>query len=90
MILLIIPSNVVVKYTRFLFSYIYFFLIVHEDLLDILEDNDEVMESVKTTQLLIDDYKQGIADRLKPKLQELKREGDSKIGLASEKCNVSF
>lgn len=63
---------------------------MHEDLLDILEDNDEVAESVKNTQRLIDDYKQGIADRLKPKLHELKREGDSKIGLASEKCNVSF
>lgn len=63
---------------------------MHEDLLDILEDNDEVTESVKNTQQLIDDYKQSIADRLKPKLQELKREGDSKIGLASEKCNVSF
>lgn len=63
---------------------------MHEDLLDVLEDNDEVTESIKNTQRLIDDYKQGIADRLKPKLQELKREGDSKIGLASEKCNVFF
>jgi len=57
---------------------------------DILEENDEVAESIKNTQQLIDDYKQGIADRLKPKLNELKREGDSKIGLASEKCNIIF
>lgn len=67
-----------------------FFKTVHEDLLNIMEDNNEVAESVMNTQRLIDDYKQGIADRLKPKLHELKREGDSKISLASEKCNISF
>lgn len=43
------------------------------------------MESVTNAQRLTDDYNQGIADRLKPKLNELKREGDSKISLASEK-----
>lgn len=63
---------------------------MHEDLLNILEENDEVTESVSDTQRLIDDYKQGIADRLKPKLQDLKREGDTKIGLASEKRNSSL
>jgi len=61
---------------------------VHEDLLDILEENSKVTKSVSDTQRLIDDYTQGIADRLKPKLQDLKREGDSKISFASEKCNV--
>ncbi|XP_024867463.1 laminin subunit alpha-1 isoform X2 [Temnothorax curvispinosus] len=63
---------------------------LHEDLLDISEDNDEVRKSVKSTQRLIDYYKQGIADRLKPKLHELKREGDSKIGLASEKLSEAL
>lgn len=63
---------------------------MHEDLLNILEENDEVTKSVSDTQRLIDDYKHGIADRLKPKLQDLKREGDSKISLASEKCNIWF
>lgn len=63
---------------------------MHEDLLNILEKNDKVTKSVSDTQRLIDDYKHGIADRLKPKLQDLKREGDSKISLASEKCNVLF
>jgi len=58
--------------------------------LDILNENDEVSESVSNTQRLIDDYKQGITDRLKSKLNELKRDGDSKIGLASEKCNIFF
>lgn len=63
---------------------------MHEDLVNILEKNDKVTKSASDTQRLIDDYKHGIADRLKPKLQDLKREGDSKISLASEKCNVSF
>lgn len=63
---------------------------LHEDLLDILDENDEVAKSVRNTQRLIDDYKQGIADRLKPKLHELKREGDSKIGLASEKLSEAL
>ncbi|XP_036145001.1 laminin subunit alpha-1 isoform X3 [Monomorium pharaonis] len=63
---------------------------LHEDLLDILENNDDVANSVKNTQRLIDDYKQGITDRLKPKLHELKHEGDSKIGLASEKLSEAL
>lgn len=45
-----------------------------------------VLENVKISRKLIEDYEEGIADRLKPKLNELKREGDSKISLASEKC----
>lgn len=45
-------------------------------------------KSVGNMQRLIDDYNQGIAERLKPKLNELKREGDSKISLASEKRKV--
>lgn len=48
------------------------------------------MESVRSAQRLTDDYNQGIADRLKPKLNELKREGDSKISLASEKRKLFF
>ncbi|XP_072763928.1 laminin subunit alpha-1 isoform X2 [Anoplolepis gracilipes] len=60
---------------------------LHEDLFDILEENNKVTASISDTQRLIDDYKQGIADRLKPKLQDLKREGDSKISLASEKLS---
>ncbi|XP_029679159.1 laminin subunit alpha-1-like [Formica exsecta] len=63
---------------------------LHEDLLNILEENDEVTKSVSDTQRLIDDYKHGIADRLKPKLQDLKREGDSKISLASEKLSEAM
>ncbi|KMQ97151.1 laminin subunit alpha-1 [Lasius niger] len=63
---------------------------LHEDLLNILEENDEVTESVSNTQRLIDDYSQDIADRLKPKLQDLKREGDSKISLASEKLSEAL
>lgn len=47
-----------------------------------------MVKSVKNTQWLIDDYKQGIVDRLKPKLYELQNEGDSKISLATEKCNA--
>nr|XP_012216711.1 PREDICTED: laminin subunit alpha-1-like [Linepithema humile] len=63
---------------------------LHEDLLDILDENNEVSESVSNTQRLIDDYKQGITDRLKSKLNELKRDGDSKIGLASEKLSEAL
>ncbi|XP_025159598.1 laminin subunit alpha-1 isoform X2 [Harpegnathos saltator] len=62
----------------------------HEDLQNILDENDKVKESMKNTQRLIDDYNQGIADRLKPKLNELKREGDSKISLASEKLTEAL
>lgn len=40
---------------------------------------------MKNSRQLIDNYNQGITDILKPKLNELKREGDSRISLASEK-----
>ncbi|XP_032674953.1 laminin subunit alpha-1 isoform X4 [Odontomachus brunneus] len=62
----------------------------HEDVQNILDKNDEVIESVRSAQRLTDDYNQGIADRLKPKLYELKREGDSKISLASEKLTEAL
>lgn len=60
--------------------------LVQESLHTVLEDNDEVMESIEESNKLITDYKEGIANSLKPKLHELKREGDSKISLASEQC----
>ncbi|RLU21684.1 hypothetical protein DMN91_006060 [Ooceraea biroi] len=63
---------------------------LHEDLQTILEENDVVAESVKNTQRLIDDYKQGIAERLRPKLYELQHEGDSKISLATEKLSEAL
>lgn len=50
-----------------------------------LDENEKILETVKNTQKLIEDYEEGITDRLKPKLYELKREGDSKISLANEK-----
>ena len=59
---------------------------MQESLQTVLEDNDEVMESIQDSKKLIHDYKEGIANSLKPKYQELKREGDSKISLASEQC----
>lgn len=45
----------------------------------------ETANSISETRQLIEDYQQGIAEVLNPKLQELKREGDSRISLASEK-----
>lgn len=62
------------------------FYSVREDIENTLRDNEVVLENVETSRKLIEDYEEGIADRLKPKLNELKREGDSKISLASEKC----
>ncbi|CAL7932952.1 unnamed protein product [Xylocopa violacea] len=50
----------------------------------VLRDNEKVLESIKTSQMLIEDYKEAIMNRLKPKLNKLKRESDSKISLASE------
>lgn len=61
------------------------FYSVREDIENTLRDNEVVLENVETSRKLIEDYEEGIADRLKPKLNELKREGDSKISLASEK-----
>ena len=63
-----------------------FYFLVQENLQIFLKDNNEVAESIQITRKLINDYKEGIADGLKPKLHELKREGDSKISLASEQC----
>lgn len=59
---------------------------MRENVQNILEDNNEVLEAVVDNQKLTEDYNEGITNRLKPKLYELKREGDSKISLASEKC----
>lgn len=63
-------------------------LLVRENVENILNDNEKVLESIKTSQKLIEDYKEGIANILKPKLYDLKREGDSEISLASEKCKI--
>lgn len=57
---------------------------MHEDLKFILNKNEDVVESIQETRRIVDDYKEGIANGLRPKLHELKREGDSKISLASE------
>ncbi|XP_061943056.1 laminin subunit alpha lam-3 isoform X4 [Apis cerana] len=63
---------------------------LREDIENILKDNEMVLENVKISRKLIEDYEEGIADRLKPKLNELKREGDSKISLASEKLTEAL
>ncbi|CAK9806681.1 Laminin subunit alpha-1 [Anthophora quadrimaculata] len=63
---------------------------LRENIYTILNKNEKVLEDVKSTQKLIDDYKEGIAERLKPKLFELKREGDSKISLANEKLSEAL
>lgn len=65
-------------------------LLVRENVENILNDNEKVLESIKTSQKLIEDYKEGIANILKPKLYDLKREGDSEISLASEKCKIYY
>ncbi|XP_043271259.1 laminin subunit alpha-1 [Venturia canescens] len=59
--------------------------ILQENLAKTKNDADKVVESINESRKLIDDYKEGIAGILKPQLQELKREGDSKISLGSEK-----
>lgn len=69
---------------------IFFLRLVRENVQTVLNANKEVLKSMQDTQELIDDYTAGIAERLKPKLYELKREGDSKISLASEKCKIYF
>lgn len=51
-----------------------------------MEDSELVLDATKDNQRLIDDYKEGIENQLKSKLNELQREGDSKVSLASEKC----
>ncbi|XP_051174494.1 laminin subunit alpha-1 isoform X1 [Leptopilina boulardi] len=57
---------------------------LQEDLQLILSKNENFIESIQETRRIVDDYKEGIANGLRPKLHELKREGDSKISLASE------
>ena len=64
--------------------------IVRENVKNILNENEKILESIKNSQKLIGDYKEGITNRLKPKLYDLKREGDSEISLASEKCKVYY
>ena len=59
--------------------------LVQEKVNEILQENAQTENSISETRQLIDDYHQGIVDVLNPKLQELKREGDSRISLASEK-----
>ncbi|XP_048508975.1 laminin subunit alpha-1 [Athalia rosae] len=51
----------------------------------LLEDNDFMMRSFEKSIKDIDEYNELITNQLRPKLHELKREGDSKISLASEK-----
>ncbi|XP_050482872.1 laminin subunit alpha-1 isoform X2 [Bombus huntii] len=63
---------------------------LRENVENILNDNEKVLESIKTSQKLIGDYKEGIANILKPKLYDLKREGDSEISLASEKLTEAL
>nr|XP_012147088.1 PREDICTED: laminin subunit alpha-2 isoform X4 [Megachile rotundata]XP_012147089.1 PREDICTED: laminin subunit alpha-2 isoform X4 [Megachile rotundata] len=63
---------------------------LRENIQNILDDNEEVLETIIDNQKLIDDYKEGITNTLKPKLYELKREGDSKISLASEKLTEAL
>lgn len=80
-------NNSVRKFPSFwIFPTFPLFYLVREDVENILKENEMVLENVKISRKLVEDYEEGIADRLKPKLNELKREGDSKISLASEKC----
>ncbi|KAK0081679.1 hypothetical protein PV325_011758 [Microctonus aethiopoides] len=58
---------------------------LQERLIEVKSDHEKLMNSILESEKLINDYKNGIANNLKPQLQELKREGDSKISLASEK-----
>ncbi|XP_046413773.1 laminin subunit alpha-1-like [Neodiprion fabricii] len=51
----------------------------------LLKDNEHLKESFAKTTKEIADYEDIIANELRPKIHELKREGDSKISLASEK-----
>lgn len=58
---------------------------MQEKLTNILSENVDTMNTVAKTRELVEDYEKGIVEVLNPKLQELKREGDSRISLASEK-----
>ncbi|XP_017882648.2 laminin subunit alpha-1 [Ceratina calcarata] len=58
---------------------------LRENVQNILKDNKMVMETVDDLRELIENTQKGIDDTLKPKLNDLKRDGDSKINLATEK-----
>jgi hypothetical protein len=64
--------------------------LVQEKLNDILNKNIETANSLFETKQFIENYQQGITDVLNPKFQELKREGDSRISLASEKRKIEL
>ena len=66
------------------------FIIVEEKLEKTKEEVSIVVGSITESEKLIGDYKEGIANSLGPQLQELKREGDTKISLASEKREYSL
>lgn len=70
---------------RFSIFFLQFPSTVQENLTKTKKEADALVESINESRKLIDDYKEGIASILKPQLQELKREGDSKISLGSEK-----
>ncbi|XP_034944517.1 laminin subunit alpha-1-like isoform X2 [Chelonus insularis] len=56
-----------------------------ETMVEAKADHKKLLESIIESEKLINDYKEGLANDLRPQLHELKREGDSKISLASEK-----
>ncbi|XP_023288824.1 laminin subunit alpha-2 [Orussus abietinus] len=58
---------------------------VQDNLHTISAGNEEVLGSIHRSEILIEDLNQGVSNVLKPKLNDLKREGDSKISLATEK-----
>lgn len=58
---------------------------MQERLYSILNENMEVTSSLDETRESIENHQKGIVEVLGPKLEELKREGDSRISLASEK-----
>ncbi|XP_074102845.1 wing blister [Cotesia typhae] len=58
---------------------------LQERLVEIKSEHRKLIETISESEKLINDYKEGLANDLYPQLHELKREGDSKISLASEK-----
>ncbi|KAJ8669684.1 hypothetical protein QAD02_000943, partial [Eretmocerus hayati] len=52
---------------------------------DVLHVHTETMDMISKTKQFTSNYQEGIVEVLNPQLQELKREGDSRISLASEK-----
>ncbi|XP_066580920.1 laminin subunit alpha-1 [Prorops nasuta] len=63
---------------------------LHEGLQRVSIENDKIYDSVENSRKIIHSYKEGIAGQLKPQLNELKRESDSKISLASEKLTEAL